>query len=1019
VGFRRAAFFVWEEIRDAVAAGRRDGKGGAVFEMFQATAGLLSDGLYIACRALFAMPLPRCRSSGRWGDGVIVNPNPRESKAMPRKRACLAIDAIAARCREIVRRTVRHAVGRPATWRTVGARGALVLLAGVWGMVRGDSAEVHVDAAYTGAYTDGSAEFPFRTLADASAVLMPGDTCLIHAGTYREVLSPPRSGTAGAPIRYQAAGDGLVVVTATDPVENWQPGADGIYVAEGVEMPLGKANMLHFRQAAQQLARWPNDADGDPYTYDALKIRTEAGTYSDSYITHDAIPDYWTSGVMFWLGAHSGCAVQRAVTGYDPATHRLSFTPFPSYWPFGTHSPNRWENGHRGIFYLMGRLEALDAPGEWYYDEAARRLHFMPPSGADPREGGAEITVRNRTLNLAADHIHIEGIAFYGAPLQINGSDCVLSRLHVLECVNQLITDEDSAVAGGAAVLVYGKRNRIEHCLVEEGTATGINIGMNADDTVVENCIIRNFDKQGNHCSPIRSSGRRALITRNRISGSARDVSRCTGQGSEFSYNEVFDGLLANTDGGLFYVTGNSVPVDVELHHNWFHGAHSPDYTSNHSTGIYLDNDSAGYLVHHNVVWDVAWGGLHFNWDAIENKIYNNTFWEVGIDPDTNEPWALILSWIPVLNGVPTDVRDNIIINNLSDMRPWWDSGAGAMREDETLDNTFRNNRQAEQPPFESYESLFFSLRDDPRFVDAGEVIPGITDGYKGAAPDIGAYERGGDFWVPGPDWDAERGPFVIGSSRLVNLSVRTALAEAQNLIVGFVTAGGSRDILLRAIGPGLEAFVEGFHPNPRLQLFREGTEVAVNDDWPAGLRSSMDDVGAFPLAPGSRDAAVLYTLHGACSAHVNGPGSGMVLVEAYDAGGDAGAELVNVSARNLSGRGNDVLIAGFVIEGDAPRTVLVRGVGPTLRQEPFEIGNAIGDTRVAVFDADGGKVAENDRWPATLLPLFKQLGAFPLLPGSDDAALRVVLAPGAYTAQVSSADGSVGEALVEIYVLP
>ena len=34
--------------------------------------------------------------------------------------------------------------------------------------------------------------------------------------------------------------------------------------------------------------------------------------------------------------------------------------------------------------------------------------------------------------------------------------------------------------------------------------------------------------------------------------------------------------------------------------------------------------------------------------------------------------------------------------------------------------------------------------------IDAGAVIPPWTDGYVGTAPDIGAYERGGDWWLAG-----------------------------------------------------------------------------------------------------------------------------------------------------------------------------------------------------------------------------------------------------------------------------
>jgi len=37
--------------------------------------------------------------------------------------------------------------------------------------------------------------------------------------------------------------------------------------------------------------------------------------------------------------------------------------------------------------------------------------------------------------------------------------------------------------------------------------------------------------------------------------------------------------------------------------------------------------------------------------------------------------------------------------------------------------------------------------------IDKGVVIPGYVDTYKGAAPDLGAFEYGDTPWVAGPDW--------------------------------------------------------------------------------------------------------------------------------------------------------------------------------------------------------------------------------------------------------------------------
>ncbi|MEM6831799.1 MAG: right-handed parallel beta-helix repeat-containing protein, partial [Bacteroidota bacterium] len=254
----------------------------------------------------------------------------------------------------------------------------------------------------------------------------------------------------------------------------------------------------------------------------------------------------------------------------------------------------------------------------------------------------------------------------------------------------------------------------------------------------------------------INSLGKRNKILKNSLYGSARDGVKVTGEDSEFGYNHVQKCLISGADGGLFYVTGQSIPKNIELHHNWFHDAYAATHAGKKATGIYLDNNSAGYVVHHNVVWDVEWGGLHFNWNAIKNEIYNNTFWNVG-----PEGQAMIDCWVPVRDGERMNVKDNVLYNNISDVRPWWHSGDGKkFRIDEKeylgdeADNVFENNYQFAEIPFHTEKEIRFLPLENAPIVDKGQNIEAITDGYKGEAPDLGAYELGGVYWVPGVDWN-------------------------------------------------------------------------------------------------------------------------------------------------------------------------------------------------------------------------------------------------------------------------
>ena len=255
------------------------------------------------------------------------------------------------------------------------------------------------------------------------------------------------------------------------------------------------------------------------------------------------------------------------------------------------------------------------------------------------------------------------------------------------------------------------------------------------------------------------------------------------------------------------------------------------------------------------------------------------------------------------------------------------------------------------------------------------------------------------------------------GSARLTNLSVRTAMGVGQTLIMGFTLQGGSKSILLRAVGPGLGQFgVGGIMADPRLALFKDSTQLDTNDNWGggAGLITAFASVGAFPLPPTSLDAALLRNVDGGQTAQVTGTGAGVVLVEAYDVGAGATPRLVNVSARNRVGTGDDILIAGFTVSGTGSMPLLIRAVGPKLTA--FGVGGVLVDPKLEIYNDAGVKVTENDNWATSLAATFGSVGAFALDVGSRDAALLTSLPPGSYTAQVSGIGGGTGEALVEIY---
>lgn len=78
----------------------------------------------------------------------------------------------------------------------------------------------------------GTQNMPWQTISKAAETLQPGDTAIIHAGVYRERVTPARGGTSDAPIAYQAAEGDEVVITGADIITGWQGVGDGVWKKE-------------------------------------------------------------------------------------------------------------------------------------------------------------------------------------------------------------------------------------------------------------------------------------------------------------------------------------------------------------------------------------------------------------------------------------------------------------------------------------------------------------------------------------------------------------------------------------------------------------------------------------------------------------------------------------------------------------------------------------------------------------------------------------------------------------------
>lgn len=134
----------------------------------------------------------------------------------------------------------------------------------------------------------------------------------------------------------------------------------------------------------------------------------------------------------------------------------------------------------------------------------------------------------------------------------------------------------------------------------------------------------------------------------------------------------------------------------------------------------------------------------------------------------------------------------------------------------------------------------------------------------------------------------------------------------------------------------------------------------------------------------------------------------------------------VSTLARTGNGNnnnGNAPQKGTFVVEGARPKTMLIRGVGPTLANLGYteNLSNPI----LTLSTATGTVLETNSAWGSVplkktaILAAIAASSAFPLIDGSNDAAILVNLDPGTYTLDLRAASGAGGLALLEIIEVP
>ncbi|MHC4195970.1 MAG: right-handed parallel beta-helix repeat-containing protein [Planctomycetota bacterium] len=598
----------------------------------------------------------------------------------------------------------------------------------------------------------GSKTLPFRTIQKAANVIKAGDTCYLGSGTYRESVHLKKSGRHGKPIRFTAAKNAKAVLRGTDVLNlNWSVYKGSIYKA----VTGTKVTQLFLDEKFLIEARWPNMKFPDELWGKSKWARTRAGSRHGKVVDPNlaATNINWTGAKAALNMAHQWRTWARPVLNHKAGSD--TFTYAPDLDDFAWRGGDLWKTGkiwEDDCYYLVGKLGALDSPGEWFYDTKNKTLYLWPPDSDHPAKHTIEAKQRDYGFQAKdVDYIEISGLGFFATAFNLeNCNHSLIENCHLLYPFGS--GDLKDGYEQGGFPRIIGSHNTVRRSSFAYGRLAGLH--MEGQANRVENNIIHDFSWDVSSAYVLlrvistgqTDTSQGFVVRRNTIYNCGSPCLRVIGPGSIIEYNNIYNGLRGRSGGskdGALIQTGAPRCAGSVVRYNWVHHALPQlDQTEpwGGGMGIRGDDRTRQLTVHHNVVWKCGGAGLLIKGN--HNRVYNNTVLDIG------RPGRPLGTYIQL----PA---------HLEPLKPHHD-----LREEfpqlkqENIDSQVFNNVTHTLAgswlgePFPRSKNVSNNYFDkDVRLMD----IKNLDFRPRPRAPDIGAYEFGGTNWKPGADWSEDK----------------------------------------------------------------------------------------------------------------------------------------------------------------------------------------------------------------------------------------------------------------------
>ncbi len=509
-------------------------------------------------------------------------------------------------------------------------------------------------------YNPGTESYPFKTIQKAADIAEPGDTVIVHEGTYSEAVVPKNSGTPSKPIKFMAAEGEEVWLSNVTELSGFVKYDGDIWCVE-VPENVGKYRLQVFHEdEALPFGRHPNTHSNEkavPYNPSVndkifatrgdltVKIDQKNDAYSSTlsgqiYATSESgaldqlEKDYWKGAT--WTGLKG--------QGWNLTTAPVNGSEFGKiHFDDGGYKQTSlvyfWVNYEEDWGYLSNHIHCVDLPGEWYYD--GETLYIIPPEGVNGEDLTVTVKQGFKSFDLTdKSFIEVHNINTRAASMTmagntehnvINGgtheyvsySSWVALTSYTLEgYINTVEHPDDSVENGCGGLYLDGTNNSIVNAKFKDAAIQVItipdtskfafvynndmsDIGYTQGDVAISIHNGRGNYKGGGHQlihNTIHGIGAQTVYSNNSYEANA--VNAC--MPLEIAYNHLYDSNQYTRDSGTHYMHYGHYGTDREftkMHHNMLHDALVTHRGGTSINAIYFDNSTSGIECFHNLIY--------------------------------------------------------------------------------------------------------------------------------------------------------------------------------------------------------------------------------------------------------------------------------------------------------------------------------------------------------------------------------------------------------------------------------